>query len=665
MARIEIDNLDLTYLENTSSRTIFKKASLSLGPVGLIAITGESGSGKSSLFNLIAGYQKADSGGIDIDVDSDRINVIFQNYFLIDHLNVERNVALPLILSGMKEIDALEIARRELNNMGLIQLAKRNVDEISGGQKARVSLVRGIIDKPKIILADEPTGSLDRENSEKVMALLKEISKTRLVVIVTHDLDSAYRYADEIYRIYEYRFKKVLSNNSNSDLKETEEGYFLRKKMRFKENVKLAFSFLRRRVLKVAITSIFCSICFSLFLTVVNFNQNTKIMLDQVSTEQIDFNCVSLVEKRKIEIENQNMSLVKKVRLSDAKKNELKHLDENIEFFPCLDSLLSPHTNMKYEDEFLESKVFFSPSFPETSKVIGNIPTSYNQIIVNQDFLDIQEGLKVGSILTYENDLIVETNYLSSKVKDVLHIKMDLTIVGVSKKQNLFKRPNVYYDYNLMKTTLEKIPLENASNYYSYNIDLKARMTYLSNEDDPFTKFKTIAKVDNPLSLEEAINSSITDIEMSNTGLDLSKSLNDLFDSFSQLISIFIALIFICSFFLEIVFVNNLLEEKKKELALYLSMHLTKNQFFSSSTGQIAIVNSVIIFFSIVLFLLISLIGNALLSSLNFPLFFKVNLPLGAILIFILSASLFSYLSSRIPLNKIYSKDLIDSLRGN
>jgi putative ABC transport system permease protein len=180
-----------------------------------VAVLGPSGCGKTTLLNIIGGLDRYTSGDLsingkstkdftDADWDSYRnrsVGFVFQSYNLISHQNVLSNVELALTLSGVGKAERRRRAREVLERVGLGDQLYKKPNQMSGGQMQRVAIARALINDPDILLADEPTGALDTETSVQIMDILKEISKDRLVIMVTHNPDLADAYATRIVRL--------------------------------------------------------------------------------------------------------------------------------------------------------------------------------------------------------------------------------------------------------------------------------------------------------------------------------------------------------------------------------------------------------------------------------------------------------------------------------
>ena len=212
--RLEIRNLcKQYYIKNHTPVKALDNVSLLFPETGLVFILGKSGSGKSTLLNVLGGLDKADSGEIIInnksskdftgsEMDSYRntyLGFIFQEYNILNDFTVGENIGLALGLQHKKytQADIDEI----LNEVGLQGLANRKPNELSGGQKQRVAIARALVKDPKIIFADEPTGALDSDTGAAVFETLKNLSKTRLVICVSHDRDFAEHFGDRVIEI--------------------------------------------------------------------------------------------------------------------------------------------------------------------------------------------------------------------------------------------------------------------------------------------------------------------------------------------------------------------------------------------------------------------------------------------------------------------------------
>lgn len=194
---IELQNISKSY----GGVKIFDNLSFTFDDTGLICLLGASGCGKTTLLNILAGFDRDYSGQISVLGESiskmnedqlcyyrrDCIGFVFQNYHLLSGYTVLENVLLPSELNGESEELNRKNAEDLLNKLGLSAKLSEKVENLSGGQKQRVAIARALINNPSIILADEPTGALDRKNSAEIMNLLKEISKDRLVIVITHD----------------------------------------------------------------------------------------------------------------------------------------------------------------------------------------------------------------------------------------------------------------------------------------------------------------------------------------------------------------------------------------------------------------------------------------------------------------------------------------------
>lgn len=195
---------------------ILKGITLSINEGEFVAVVGESGSGKSTFLNILGGLMSADKGEININgVKVDKLNenqlalfrrdnmgFIFQSYNLMPQLSALENVEMPLIFSGVCKSERIKRAKEMLERVGLKDRINHKPSELSGGQQQRVSIARALINNPKLILADEPTGNLDSKTSIEILDLLKGLNKkyNMTFVVVTHS-HVVYEYANKIIKM--------------------------------------------------------------------------------------------------------------------------------------------------------------------------------------------------------------------------------------------------------------------------------------------------------------------------------------------------------------------------------------------------------------------------------------------------------------------------------
>lgn len=219
---LEIRNITKVYRSKAgNSVRALDGISMTFPETGMVFILGKSGSGKSTLLNIIGGLDGYDSGEFIIkgksskdfagsDFDAYRntfIGFIFQEYNILDDFTVGANIGLALELQGKKATN--EKISEILTQVEMLDYAKRKPNELSGGQKQRIAIARALVKDPEIIMADEPTGALDSNTGKQIFDTLKELSKTKLVIVVSHDRDFAEKYGD---RIIEMKDGRILSD---------------------------------------------------------------------------------------------------------------------------------------------------------------------------------------------------------------------------------------------------------------------------------------------------------------------------------------------------------------------------------------------------------------------------------------------------------------------
>jgi putative ABC transport system ATP-binding protein len=224
---IDIRNIHKSYVTGKNSLHVLKGIDLNIGAGEMISIMGASGSGKSTLLNILGILDNHDDGeyildGIKIGKMSETqaahlrnklLGFVFQSFNLVSFKNAMENVALPLYYQNVSRKQRNRIAMEHLERMGLTEWATHLPNELSGGQKQRIAIARALIARPKVILADEPTGALDSVTSMEVMDILHEINKSDgiTMIIVTHEHSIAAR-TQKTIRISDGVITEIITN---------------------------------------------------------------------------------------------------------------------------------------------------------------------------------------------------------------------------------------------------------------------------------------------------------------------------------------------------------------------------------------------------------------------------------------------------------------------
>ncbi|MDR3263078.1 MAG: ATP-binding cassette domain-containing protein [Clostridiales bacterium] len=276
---LTLQNINKDYLSGDNTVHALRDVSINFNKNDFVAILGPSGCGKTTMLNIIGGLDRYNSGDLlindkstkgfsDGDWDTYRNNTIgfvFQSYNLISHLSVLANVEIALTLSGVDAAERKRRALESLRSVGLDDQANKKPNQLSGGQMQRVAIARALVNNPKILLADEPTGALDSATSEQIMNILQEISKDKLVIMVTHNEEIAEKYATRIVSLKDGRVvsdTKPERNDAEYSQNSANDKYSNGKNtsMSFLTAIKLSFNNLKTKKMRTILVSVAGSI---------------------------------------------------------------------------------------------------------------------------------------------------------------------------------------------------------------------------------------------------------------------------------------------------------------------------------------------------------------------------------------------------------------------
>lgn len=537
---LELKNISKVYKQKGVSVTALNNINIKFADTGLVFLLGKSGSGKSSLLNIIGNLDKQTSGEILLDgnnvskfqgrtLDSylnSYIGFIFQDYNLIDEYNVYKNIDIALSLQRKKKNK--ENINKILEIVGLTGLGNRKINELSGGQKQRVAIARALSKDSKIILADEPTGNLDTETSHQIMSLLKQISKEKLVIVVTHDIDLAKNFADRIIQIQD----GAIYNDTapyTIDIP-TKELKLKKKHLSFFKSLQLSLRNLKNKKIRMAITILLTTVSITMLglsYMLTNFNipyTHAKALVDNNETKievykkikgkiyRLDTLINSYTNKDIENLQNEfnkyniNLSNVSTTMENDQLLNIKLNYDKKYE---------ENYTEYAYYSLYIENTIFVELTGNENFKVIGKLPKQSNEILISKLYADyiIKFGLvnyeynkdnelvpiylnftSYDEILNKNYEIDFGTSYLKivgiidedlSKFEKLKTLKIEQATAEKNKLYKEFENKyqnniSIYVNKEFYNLSLQENK-ELYSTYYSYNLLEGKEKNYLKN----------------------------------------------------------------------------------------------------------------------------------------------------------------------------------------
>ncbi len=347
---LEIKNIKKSYKTGGFVQHALNGVDLKFRKNEFVAILGPSGSGKTTLLNVIGGLDTYDSGDLIINDQSTKkfksvnwdyyrnncIGFIFQSYNLISHINILANVEMSMTLSGYSKRKRKKLALDALKKVNLLEHAYKKPNQLSGGQMQRVAIARALVNNPNIILADEPTGALDSKTSKQIMELIKDISKDKLVIMVTHNPEIAEKYAD---RIIEFKDGKVVKDsNPYKEKDKTKEKLNIKKTaMKYTSALSLSFNNIKTKKWRTFITSFASSIGIIGIALILSLSNGFKNKIDEFEKDSLS--------QLPITITNQTITMDEE-NLEELTANHLKKYPTKKEIIPKKDEMdLMMHTN--------------------------------------------------------------------------------------------------------------------------------------------------------------------------------------------------------------------------------------------------------------------------------------------------------------------------------
>ncbi len=479
MSIIKLKNVSKFYYSKGVITSGFSKINLSFDMGEFVAITGESGSGKSTLLNVISGLDSYDEGEMYIngeetshytekdfeDYRRKYVGNIFQNFNLVNSYTVYQNVELVLLLNGKSKKESKKEVLDLLKKVDLYKFRNTKVSKLSGGQKQRVAIARALAKDTPIIIADEPTGNLDSRSAKGVIKLLNEISKYKLVIVVTHNFEQVEEYVTRKIKMHDGR---ILEDKKIKDIESIEDKANQTYKNittinKFKLGIRNAFNIIPKFVL---IMLVYLFITVSIISEYATFKEQEYI--ESKSGNNYVFNNNS---DKRIIIKNNNTPF------NEKDYENITSLD-NVDYIIKNDLLLDTKINITdNENYWINGSVNNIENFKDKVD-IGRLPKSSNEIIAETNIDDYYLNDQAEDIL---NKTLYIQNLYTAEIKKSSPIK----IVGIKYKKSIQDYGTIFY---MSEELIDKFALELSQIYSDINILFKDKYIdnhIISNEKVP------------------------------------------------------------------------------------------------------------------------------------------------------------------------------------
>lgn len=616
--------LELKNVCKKYDREVLKKINLKFGNKGFICLVGESGSGKTTLLNIIGGLEQPDSGKVIFNGNNIKninssfysnqlVSFINQNYNLIDKYTVLENILLPIEL---RRIRSPCNVNKILKMLSIYSLKNKKVVSLSGGEKQRVAIARCIVQNTRVILADEPTGALDSENAYSVMRILKNLSKQKLVIVVTHNTELANAFADSIIKIADGKIcnkLNVINKNKYFKIK-----YNRKNKLSFIKLVKYAIKNLNNKLLRNILTIIAFTIGLFSLGTVLSIKTGFNKELDMLNKSSF-FNYPLVISKNNYvdnfnsKVENKNGVNVKKGSfVTNEIDDKLISLVNNID-----KKYVNGITYYRDIDYEFKSISYVNPSNNYFYLVSGRMPENNNEVMILYDEEDSISD-KLYNYLDVANNGLINNIF---KVND-----KELIITGIVKSNNDYFKSlsGILYSNDLFDNEITDI--------YIYANNLKAK-----------NKIKELLK----------------DYEIFDNAEEVVNLTKKMVDGISLVLILFSVISLIVSMIMIFVISYISVMERNKDIGIYKSIGFRNKDIKNLFIVENLIIGMCSFYLTMIFILLVSnVINKFVYSYINFEHIMSLDI-LNIILLFFLSLFL-CYIASFIPAKIASNKKIVD-----
>lgn len=683
--------------KNFGQQNVLSNVSFSFPNKGLVGIKGKSGSGKSTLLNIISFIDKPDSGEVFVNGKSlskmsknqiaiyrnSELSFVFQHYNLFKNLTCEENVILPSLISGKSVNLSKKMSDELFSDFKMNSYKSRLLSSLSGGEAQRIAILRALINSPRIILCDEPTGALDEQNSIQIFKILKEISKSKLVIIVSHNDLLLSQFADLTLSLQNGKVSadKILKEVENEKVAKT----------KYKRHNSWINLFVKKN-LKTNITKntmcIFSTI-FGLLFTMLLFGFIEKSK--EISSQYIDKSLSSLVstvsKKTFIEIENSPLKLTRIIRPEFEQISFLTHDVESIKINNNYDEFIYSSFSLKFLEKEITDLTFI-PTFDlsnnkmlEELLILGDYPNNetFNQVIINVELankLSSDISSLIGEKFVYSSSKTIEYTTLNSvKIKDDYNLYEELYIAGITEEFAFLNTPKVYYSFLGLEEYMKKYPLTNISNYFDKEISIFDYVDFISgsNKDSSYSYYVFLLDIADIKAFQNLKNNSFwneQNISFGNSYFDSLFAFQDVLDTSVIVLSSFVVISLIGTIFIIGIVSFSSFVQNKKESAILSCLGAKNKEIVAIYVKESLMVTSLSCLISIGLVLPIQKLVNSLLQNylgnidlIEVPFLSFHSIPFLFPISIIVISLFVAYFSSFIPLTIYKSGPLTNELR--
>ena len=676
-------SLIITSLEKRfNNQTVFKDLNISFPDTGLICILGKSGCGKSTLLHCIAILEKPDKGEILLGYEkitsfkekrrikylNQDISMVFQHYQLIEDQSLVFNAALPLLIKGERKEYAYKKAEDLLKEVGFDnEKQTKLVNSCSGGEKQRVALIRSVINEPKIILADEPTGALDSQNSKVVMDLLKKFSMKHLVIMVTHNKSLIKPYADRILTMANSRFEVEIKNEIKpKEIYETKDNNKLNNEYWKNHFVE---SNLRKRIKRNTISSISLGVSLVFSFILFGFIHGSDTEIKRQSIRQYDVGVSTISIEKKTEIEKSKLKLVQDTRLSPQEIEQFISQNDFLEYGLNYDYLIPLAPSITLEGTNLTAFTFnpiysfvgsYCPNYLKYGRLAKD---NLNEVVINDKaYKDLSKKLGKSPLdctIKVESQREI-TTYLDKEntpyIIDYFEFKHSFKIVGVVDELPFLNTPKIYYSFKALDKYMSEYLMNNLSKEYEKDYSFKDRIDQCS-PSDPIGSYsyrlfiKDINKINDFERMEKG------DYQITNNSFNVREAITSFILAATMGMELFLGIAILGSVFILGITSFSSYTQDQHTNAILLSLGAKRDDIFLIYIFESLFIGMFSFFISLAASLGLSLLINKILYlTTGFSILIQIPLKefmgrkfLIPIIVF-LATSLISYLASYIPM---------------